>query len=152
MPLGVLPQIAYLYSMSYLRPLSRPSVFSIFYLLFSIALLAADPVAQPSYKEVSVPEAQTLIKEKKVVVLDVRTPKEFAEGHIAGATNVNFQAADFAKKLESLDRSKSYLVHCAAGGRSAKTREQMKKLNFKSVYHLTDGFKGWEKAGQPIAK
>ena len=125
--------------------------FSLFYFLFSLAW-AAEPEVRPVFKEVSIAEAGSLVQDKKVVVLDVRTPKEFAEGHIAGATNLNFQSSDFEKKLDGLDRTKSYLLHCAVGGRSAKAREQMKKLKFKSVFHLSDGLKGWEKAGQPVVK
>src|SRR5262245_34037208 len=58
-------------------------------------------------------EAAKLVAKKGVVVLDVRTPSEFAAGHIAGATNVDFQAGDFAERLAKLDRERTYLVHCA---------------------------------------
>ena len=97
--------------------------------------------------------AQTLLKEKpETVVLDVRTPREFATGHIEKAKNVNFQAADFGAQLEKLDRNKTYLVHCAAGGRSTQSLEVFKKLGFKSVVHLDGGFNAWTKAGLPVAK
>ena len=106
-----------------------------------------------SVKNIDANEAEKLLKEnKKVVVLDVRTPKEFAVGHIAGATNLNFYDADFEKKLAALDKNQPYLVHCAVGGRSAKARELMKSLQFKSIYHLEGGFKAWEKAGKPIER
>jgi rhodanese-related sulfurtransferase len=106
-----------------------------------------------SVKNVDANEAEMLLKEnKKVVVLDIRTPKEFSAGHIAGATNINFYDADFEKKLGALDKSQSYLVHCAVGGRSAKARELMKTLQFKSIYHLEGGIKAWEKAGKPVER
>lgn len=102
-------------------------------------------------KNIGANEAEKLLKEnKKVVVLDVRTPKEFSAGHIAGATNINFNAADFEKKLAALDKSQPYLVHCAVGGRSAKARELMKTQQFKSIYHLEGGIKAWEKAGKRV--
>lgn len=95
--------------------------------------------------------AAALIKENKdVIVLDIRTPKEYAGGHIAGAKNIDFYADDFGKQLAQLDKSKTYLVHCASGGRSTKSLEQFQALHFKSVIHLDGGFKAWEKAGNPV--
>lgn len=108
--------------------------------------------AAPSILPVTVDQAEKLVAEKKVVVLDVRTPKEFSAGHIAGATNVDFNAKDFALRLKTLDKDKPYLLHCAVGGRSSKAVEQMKALKFKTVYHMEQGMKGWEKAGKPVEK
>ncbi len=96
--------------------------------------------------------AAKLLADKKVLVLDIRTPKEFAGGHIAGATNLDFYAADFESRLGQLDKSKTYLVHCAVGGRSTKSLAQFKKLGFQSVVHLDGGFKAWQKAGKPVEK
>lgn len=86
------------------------------------------------------------------VVLDVRTPEEFAKGHIPGAKLIDFKAADFTAQIEKLDKSKRYLVHCAAGGRSAKAAEQMVKLGFPNVVNLDGGMKAWEAAGKPVEK
>ena len=136
----------------------------------SLALLAAALLTSPLYaedaphaaavavpaivaKNVSPDEAEKLLKDHpKIVVLDVRTPEEFAKGHIAGAKNVDFKAADFAEKVTALDKGKTYLVHCAAGGRSSKTLDLMKDKNFAALYHLNEGFKAWEKAGKPVEK
>jgi len=96
--------------------------------------------------------AAKLVAEGKVVVLDVRTSEEFAEGHIAGATNINFMAKDFATQAGKLDRDKIYLVHCASGGRSKRCLPQLKQLGFKQIYHLDGGFSAWEEAGKPVAK
>ena len=107
----------------------------------------------PSPRNLHVPEAAKLLKENKaVIVLDVRTPEEFLAGHIAGATNINFQDATFQAKLRELDATKPYLVHCAAGGRSAKARDLMVKMNFKDIYHLEGGIVAWQKAGLPVTK
>ena len=91
-------------------------------------------------------------KDGKVVVLDIRTPDEFKSGHIAGAVNVDFKEKDFTDKVAKLDKSKTYVVHCQAGGRSTKSLETFKKLGFKAIVHLDDGFGGWEKAGLPVEK
>lgn len=96
--------------------------------------------------------AKLISQQTNIIILDVRTPKEFAAGHLAGATNIDFFASSFEKKLSALDKDKTYLVHCAVGGRSAKVREKMKALNFKSIYHLDGGIKAWEEAGKKVEK
>ena len=101
---------------------------------------------------VQVEVAAKLVSEGKVVALDVRTPEEFAEGHIAGATNINFMAKDFTNQVARLDRDKTYLVYCAVGGRSKRCLPQLKQLGFKHIYHFDGGFTAWEEAGKPVAK
>ncbi|MEP6670042.1 MAG: rhodanese-like domain-containing protein [Chthoniobacter sp.] len=122
-------------------------------------LLAADPVpaaataAVSAPKNISVDDADKLLKsDPKVVVLDVRTPDEFKTGHIPGAKNLDFFGDDFAKQIATLDKSKTYVVHCAAGGRSAQACKVIEKEQLPSVYHLNEGFKAWEKAGKPVEK
>jgi phage shock protein E len=97
-------------------------------------------------------QAEKLIAEKKVVVLDIRTPGEFTTGRIAGAKNIDFQAPNFEQRIDGLDKTKSYLVHCASGGRSSHSLLLFKKHDFKSIYHLDGGIKAWEKAGLPVQK
>jgi rhodanese-related sulfurtransferase len=119
----------------------------------NISLLADDKPAAPFVKNVKVEEADKLLHEnKKIIILDVRKPDEFAEGHIAGAKNLSFYSADFEKQLSALDKSQTYLVHCAAGGRSAKTRDLMTKLQFQAIYHLDGGLNAWKEAGKPVEK
>ncbi len=83
-----------------------------------------------------------------MVVLDVRTADEFKAGHIAGAKNVDFFDDNFTKEVAKLDPATPILVHCAGGGRSGQSLPMLKDL--KTVYHLKDGFKAWEKAGKPV--
>jgi rhodanese-related sulfurtransferase len=88
----------------------------------------------------------------KITVLDVRTPAEFAEGHIADAKNMDFKGAEFEKSLGQLDKTKPYLVHCAGGHRSASSLDVFKKLGFKSIIHLDGGLSAWTKEGNPVVK
>jgi rhodanese-related sulfurtransferase len=105
----------------------------------------------PVVKEVTPDEAEKLLKENpKIVVLDVRTPEEYAKAHIPGAKNVDFLAGDVAKEAPKLDKTTPVLVHCAAGGRSGQSLPLLKDQQV--VYHLKDGFKAWEKAGKPVEK
>ena len=95
--------------------------------------------------------AEKLLAEKKdMVVLDLRTPEEFKAGHIPGATNIDFLAANFATNLASLDKTKTCLVHCASGGRSTRALPVFQEQKFQSVMHLDGGFKGWQAAGKAV--
>ncbi len=98
------------------------------------------------------PIAQMRRKDAEFVVLDVRTPGEFKDGRIPGAVNLDFKAGDFDERLGLLDRGKTYLLHCAAGGRSGKTAGRMKELGFRSVLHMKDGFQAWTDAGLPTKR
>ncbi|MHB8522103.1 MAG: rhodanese-like domain-containing protein [Limisphaerales bacterium] len=102
---------------------------------------------------INVDEAEKLLlKDKKIVILDVRTPEEYQKVRLAGATNINFTAPDFEQKVAALDKSRTYLVHCAVGGRSAKACAKMSRLRFKSLYNLEGGIKAWEKAGKKVER
>ena len=103
-------------------------------------------------KDVSVAEAARLARDTNVVVLDVRTPREFKAGHIAGATNLNFNDRSFHNQLGALDKTRPYLVHCAVGGRSGQAVKTMQSMGFTNIFHLEAGMKGWEKEGQPVVK
>ncbi len=110
------------------------------------------PLGETVVTHVAPREAQKLIAEQKLIIVDVRTPGEFKVGHIAGATNVDFLGPDFERRVAALDKSKPCLVHCASGGRSTRCLTVLKQQHFQSVYHLDGGIKAWEKAGLPVEK
>jgi phage shock protein E len=114
----------------------------------------AAPAAKQSAKtkRVDVEEFDKLRANKDNVVLDVRTKEEFKAGHIPGAVNIDFKAPDFERQVGKLDRNKTYLVHCAAGVRSAAASKKMETAGFKELYDLAPGFRGWEKAGKSVEK
>lgn len=116
----------------------------------AVALAACGGTA--AFGLTSASEAEELLAEQptSVVVLDVRTPEEFAEGRIAGAENIDFYANDFAIQLDSLDKEQPYFVYCRSGNRSAQTIETMRSLGFTEVYELEGGILSWLAAGLPI--
>ena len=103
-------------------------------------------------RKVDVEQFDQLRQDKANVVLDVRTKKEFEAGHIPNAVNLDYNAPEFAQRVSALDTNKVYLVHCAAGVRSARACAQMEQLGFKHLVDLAPGFKAWEKAGKPVEK
>lgn len=102
--------------------------------------------------DITVEEASKKIDEGNVCVLDVRAPDERARGYIEGSENINFYDEHFQDNIKKLDRSQTYIVHCAAGGRSSKTVKLMKELGFTSAYNLLGGFGEWVKKGMKVAK
>jgi phage shock protein E len=113
---------------------------------------AAASEKKPAVEHVNSAEAAKLIADQKPVVLDLRTPAEFAAGHIAGAKNIDFRAPDFEQQIAQLDKSTPYLLHCASGNRSSKALPLFEKHGFRELHHLDGGFIAWEKAGLPVQK
>src|ERR1017187_5291593 len=101
------------------------------------------PAATTAFKNLSVEEFARMADDKRNVILDVRTAKEFEAGHLPGAMNLDVNAPDFQEKAASLDKRKTYLVHCATGVRSAKACEKLGGLDFPRLYNLPGGFKAW---------
>ena len=86
-----------------------------------------------------------------LVVLDVRTPEEFSEGHLDGAINVDFYEADFGTNLANLDKDVPYVLYCRSGNRSGTTAQEMRSLGFTEVYEVDGGILSWLDSGLPLA-
>ncbi|WP_298301116.1 rhodanese-like domain-containing protein [uncultured Erythrobacter sp.] len=100
-------------------------------------------------RDVSIAEASALLSgEAGIVVLDVRTPEEFAAGHIEDAVNLDFLSEDFAANLAELGKDTTYVLHCKSGARSAKALEIMKEQGFESIAHMNEGFDAWTAADE----
>lgn len=117
------------------------------YFLFVIGIVFW---VKPSYAQTKISNAQfkTLAANTNAVILDVRTPEEFAEGHIKGQAktlNLNYFANDFVSMVSTkVKKDQIVLVYCAAGGRSASACKDLKKAGFKKIYDLEGGYNNWE--------
>ena len=88
---------------------------------------------------------------ENTILLDVRTPEEYAEGHLKGATLINYlDQKNFNDQITKLDKNKTVYVYCRSGGRSGYSQEIMLKQGFKSVINLDGGIDAWKKAGLPV--
>lgn len=95
-------------------------------------------------------EFENIIKGDSVQLLDVRTPLEYAEGHIAGALNINVQSDDFQQVAEKeLSKDSTILVYCRSGRRSMNAAEILTKLGYK-VVNLKGGIIEWREDGLPV--
>lgn len=82
--------------------------------------------------------------EKGYTIIDVRTPEEYAEGHIQGALNINVKSEAFVTEIENLSKSDTLLVYCRSGRRSLYAAQVMVSFCFQKIYDLEGGFLNWE--------
>lgn len=112
---------------------------------------ASDPVqnAATGIRLVSATEGAAIQADppSDLVILDVRTPEEFAEAHLEGATMIDFYKDDFADQLAELDPSVPYLLYCRSGNRSGQTTAIMEDLGFADVADIDGGILSWAEAG-----
>tara|TARA_X000001036_G_C20327462_1_gene663052 strand:+ start:334 stop:708 length:375 start_codon:yes stop_codon:yes gene_type:complete len=80
---------------------------------------------------------------QNIKIIDVRTPKEFNNGHIPNATNIDIKSSDFMTKISNLNKKIPYLIYCKSGNRSGKASAIMDSLGFSKIYDLKGGFSKW---------
>ena len=117
-------------------------------LFLSFTVVSAQNKIEVNSKEVSA----MLQKDKKIVVLDVRTAEEFRDGHIKGAINIDIRQPDALSKIDKLNHNTKYIVHCRTNRRSKTAVDHMVQSGFKTVYQIMDGYNGWSQNGLAIVK
>lgn len=103
-------------------------------------------------ENVSAKQAQTIMEDTTIVVLDVRTAEEYNDGHIKNAVNIDFRSANFVSEMQKLDKNTTYVMHCKSGGRSSMALEKIKDLGFTKIYHMNGGMLEWAEHNLPIQK
>lgn len=129
----------------------------------TIALLAAlaglvvggcsiKSIKTSGYRNVTTDVFESQIKSENVQILDVRTKKEFDEGHLAEAKQIDIKNEDFMKTARTvLDKSKTIAVYCRSGKRSADAAKQLSDAGYK-VINMKGGILKWENEKKPIVK
>ncbi len=112
----------------------------------SVAPATVADAASPTtvYQDLSPADFAQRISGENTVLIDVRTPAEIAAGKIDGAVEMDLRGSDFAERLRALDPTKTYLVYCAVGGRSAKACTMLNDAGFERVYNLRGGYAAWK--------
>lgn len=133
---------------------SISSLLSLLALSISLVACGQSPSANAgAAKNISADEAQAkLSAESEMLILDVRTPREFAGGHLKNAQNIDFYAPNFKERIAELPKDKPYLIYCASGGRSAKGMRQMQEMGFEQLYNMNGGVGAWQRKGHPIVR
>jgi phage shock protein E len=89
--------------------------------------------------------------EKNEIILDVRNPDEFSEGHIAGALNIPLP--EVAERANELKAYETVYIHCKRGGRAKSAFETLQKLGYNNVICVTDaGMDAWIERNYPVAR
>ena|SRR5687767_6354923 len=119
------------------------------YLVIPLLFLSSCGKGQTKHSEnlLSAIEFSEKIKvDTSAVILDVRTSKEFREGHLENAINIEWNGHDFDRQIEMLDATKTVYVYCLSGRRSAAAAKQMRSKGFKRVYEMKGGITKWREA------
>lgn len=106
--------------------------------------------ASPAVKKIAIDEFEKMRKQKDAVVLDVRSREEYEAGHIPGSVNLPINAKDFDEQVKKLDKDKTYLVHCAVGGRSARASAKMHEVGIPKLFDFSGGMRAWREAEKPV--
>ena len=113
-----------------------------------------EPIADAVIADITNAQALAMIGERSedadFHIIDVRTPSEYASGHVAGAVNLDYNGGVFAASLDSLVADDTYLLICRSGGRSAGARDLMKNAGFTSVYNMIGGMNQWNADDYPV--
>lgn len=111
---------------------SRILVYLFLMFNFACAQIESKPITKISKEDLAT-----------VLVLDVRTPKEFNAGHLEGAVNMDWLSGNFDSMVKPLDKNETIYVYCKIGGRSAKAQARLKVLGFTNVVNLEGGYNAW---------
>jgi rhodanese-related sulfurtransferase len=100
---------------------------------------------------ISPTDAATMLKEKKdLQLIDVRTPAEFADGHLAKAKLIPVQ--ELESRLGEIDKSKPILIYCRSGHRSGNALKILLGKGYAQAKHMEGGINAWQAAGLPVTK
>ncbi|HEY0976595.1 MAG TPA: rhodanese-like domain-containing protein [Flavobacteriales bacterium] len=114
------------------------------------ALLGSIACAANAQERLSELEFQKAMAVEGIQLIDVRTPEEFAKGHLVDAVNIDWLSDDFLARTERLDKAKPVLLYCAAGGRSEEAREALQAAGFRQVADLDGGILRWRAKQLPL--
>jgi rhodanese-related sulfurtransferase len=114
--------------------------------LFSILFLSLVTIFQVNaqVQNINQTDFKKLQADKNTVIIDVRTPGEIQQGYIKGTSKfIDINDPQFEQKINSLDKSKNYIMVCRSGARSGRAAQLMAGKGFKKVYNLSGGVLNW---------
>ena len=122
------------------------------FLMAAIGVTTFSCIRHESINSVIAEEFKRGVEASRAQLLDVRTAAEFAEGHIAGAVNIDMHQSDFKQRaMELFDRSRPLLIYCRSGRRSMAAASVLATVGFRLI-NLKGGIIGWEQARMPVTR
>ena len=113
-------------------------------LLTSLFFVSCKGQETEHFKILDSAQYQEVISKNQVIIIDVRTPGEYKEGHIKNAQNINVQSNDFREKMQYFDKEKPIYIYCRSGGRSASAGKILEEMGFTEIYDLKGGILSWK--------
>ena len=126
----------------------KTKIFSI--LLVLITFASCQSQEKKGVQLLPAKEFSKKVATEKGQLIDVRTPKEFEQGHLENAKNIHLYDQDFAQLIDKLDKKQTVYVYCKAGGRSAEAVEIMQNHGFENIIELQGGTDSWSETGLPL--
>lgn len=120
------------------------------WVLLMLVLVAVPALA----RDISVQDAAALLQNppEGLVIVDVRTPAEFREGHLPGAVNMDYFGGPFETQIKSLPKTAPVLLYCRTGNRSGSAYAAMTKAGIGNILHMHEGIIVWQQLGLPLEK
>ena len=116
---------------------------------FLIILFGCTSIAQEGIEKIDARQFVEL-REKGVVAVDIRTKREYDQGHIPGVLSIDFFSDDFLIQMKQLEMKDPVIIHCAVGGRSAKVAKMLHETGFSMIYDYKGGFSDWKSKGLEV--
>ena len=124
----------------------RNILFLLLFTLTSFIVTAQETALEATNVILDVTNYKEVVVGKEVQLVDVRTPKEYQEGYIDDAINIDyFDQENFTKAFDKLDKNKPLYIYCRSGNRSQKSVKFLVDLGFTEIYDLKGGYKAWSK-------
>ena len=116
--------------------------------LVAAAAFAQDPDSTKVTSISAVELQERRGSEAALVVIDVRTPDEYASGHIPGAVNIPFDQV--AQRIAEIDAPHGVALYCMVGPRARKGESALLAAGYENIFHLEGGFAAWQAADLPV--
>ncbi len=121
------------------------------YLALFLLVITASVAFAAAPRDISSAEAKALLaRNRQVFLLDVRTPEEYRQAHLKGATLIPL--ADLDRRAGELPKNRTLLVYCAVGSRSRIAAGTLARRGYREVYNMSDGIVGWYRNGFPLER
>lgn len=132
----------------YIRRLAEMLLRTILIIALSVVTIAA----AGDVRNVTPAQAQRMISQSHPIVLDVRTPGEYAEGHLRNAILLDWQNPLFRSIVATYSQKKTYIVYCRSGRRSNDAAALMQSMGFTKVYNMSGGIDRWKREHRRIVR
>ncbi|MCO6482518.1 MAG: rhodanese-like domain-containing protein [Flavobacteriales bacterium] len=124
----------------------------VFLIILSVLALAIQVRAQDNGASLDADAFQAAMMKQEAVVIDLRPWEIYADEHIEGAVDVDWEGGNLMKYLAGTDKDRTILLYCGSGYRSGQAKESLIKEGYTHVYDLKGGIETWEEAEKPVVK